>query len=152
MIRWIFALALSVSLSVSASELSIVDGSGERHVVKTQLLEQQFPASPIITANPWAPDVHKYGGIDIAALLEHYQLSDKRVRLIALDNYSVILEPGEIETLRQPILATSKDDRPLTRRDFGPSWLIVDFDQHPDLDVERTRNLSVWQLAEIAPE
>ena len=152
MLRWIMALVVGFVFPVMADELSIIDSQGERHLVKTHLLAQQFPAAPVVTANPWAPEVHQYTGINIESLLDHYGLADTRVRLIDLDNYSVVLEPGELATLRQPILATQKDGRPLTRRDFGPTWLIVDFDQHPDLDVERTRNLSVWQLAEIAPE
>lgn len=152
MVRWIVGLLMSVSLLAQASELSIIDAQGERHIVKTQWLEETFPANPIVTANPWAPEVHEYSGVDLSALLAHYGLAENPVRLIALDNYSVILQPGELEQLQNPILATRKDAKPLTRRDFGPSWLIVDFDQHPELDVERTRNLSIWQLAEIAPE
>ncbi|MGB0964559.1 MAG: hypothetical protein ACPGU3_00240 [Litorivicinus sp.] len=152
MIRWIFALVMGISLSATAADLSIVDGQGERHIVKTQWLMEQFPAEPIITKNPWAPEVHTYEGIDMAALLAHYGLDQAPVRLIALDNYSVIMQPGELDALRSPILALQKDGKPLTRRDFGPSWLIVDFDRYPELDVERTRNLSIWQLAEIAPE
>lgn len=152
MVRWILGLLMSFSLVAQASELSIIDSTGERHIVKTKLLEEKFPREPIMTANPWAPEVHEYSGIDLAALLEHYGLDQGPVRLIALDNYSVILQPGELASLNNPILATRKDAKPLTRRDFGPSWLIVDFDQYPELDVERTRNLSIWQLVEIAPE
>ncbi len=152
MFRWMCALVMGFSLSVQAADLSIVDAKGERHIIKTTKLMEQFPADPIVTKNPWAPDTHTYTGIDMQALLEHYGLADQALRLIALDNYSVIMQPGEIQSLQSPILAVEKDGQALTRRDFGPSWLIVDFDKYPELDVERTRNLSIWQLAEIAPE
>lgn len=148
----IASVLLFLGLTAGASELSIVKPDGSRETIKTTLLAEQFPTDPIQTANPWAPAKANYEGIDLNALLQHYGLNNMPVRLSALDNYSVVLNPGELETYGYPMLAISKDGKALSRRDFGPSWLIIDFDQNPEFDTERARNISVWQLTEISPE
>lgn len=147
-----FVLGLLFASSALASELTIVAASGETETVKTTVLAERFPAEPVVTANPWAPAQGTYKGIDLSALLDHYGLAGMSVRLSALDNYSVVMNPGDVADFKNPILAIEKDGKALSRRDFGPSWLIIDFDRYPELDTERARNLSVWQLTEISPE
>lgn len=149
---WMAGVFLMLSGWASAAELTIVSPGGQSETVKTSVLMERFPGETIETANPWSPDRAVYEGIDLQALLEAYELSDQPVRLVAADNYSVVLQPGELEQLKRTVLATTKNGKALSRRDFGPNWLIADFDAHPEIDVERTRNLSIWALVEIAPE
>lgn len=151
--KLIFALCLSLaSLAASATSLTIISKDGVRDVVETAVLAERFPGQAFTTTNPWVPTPVEYAGIDLAALLIAYGLDDVPVRLGAVDNYSVIMQPGELAGLQQSVLAISKDGVPLSRRDFGPAWLMVNFDAYPEINVERTRNLSVWQLNEISPE
>ena len=147
------ALVLSLFTTIAfAAELTIVGKDGARDVVDADVLAERFPAEPFTTANPWVPTPLEYTGIDLQALLDAYGLDDVAVRLSAIDNYSVVMHPGELATLKQSMLAITKGGKPLSRRDFGPSWLMMNFDAYPEIDVERTRNLSIWQLTEIRPE
>lgn len=106
------AILIACSAWVSAAELTIVTPDGAKDVVKTSVLMERFPGEVIETANPWSPDRSTYEGIDLVALLENYGLSNVPVRLVAADNYSVVLQPGELGELKRTVLATQKMARP----------------------------------------
>ena len=46
-------------------------------------------------------------------------------------------------------LVRYQDDKPLTRRNKGPVWLLMPFSEYPEFDVSPIHSFMVWQLVRI---
>mgnify|MGYP006148810241 CR=1 FL=1 len=54
------------------------------------------------------------------------------------------------ERVQVPLtLVRYQDDKPLTRRNKGPVWLLMPFSEYPEFDVSPIHSFMVWQLVRI---
>ncbi|MNE84127.1 hypothetical protein D3C80_1810000 [compost metagenome] len=76
--------------------------------------------------------------------VEHASL----IEASALNGYQQQLDLSLFEQV--PLaLVRYQDDKPLTRRNKGPLWLLMPFSAHPELDVPAIHSGMVWQLTRI---
>lgn len=111
---------------------------------------QALTQAEITTAHPWSAQARTYNGVDLNALLEqlfgHTQI--KRLNLEALNGFSIALDWSEISHF-SPILAWQDNGKVMSRRNQGPLWLILPFDQAPSVKQADFLHFMVWQLRVI---
>ena len=67
------------------------------------------------------------------------------VTAIALNDYKVDIPMADF-TQYNVILAMTVDDKPMSRREKGPLWIIYPRDDHPDLKTPEMDSRFLWQL------
>ncbi len=164
-----FLLVLSGGIEVASASMRIPKGCN-RDVFLTisgkigkttngakddyQMSEREFlalPASTVTTSTPWSPK-SEFRGPLLSKVLDEAQTKGKKLRLIALDNFSVEVDAEYLEKYGT-ILATSKDGARLTIRDFGPVFVMFPRDSFKDeLDTPVAASYLVWQLCGINVE
>lgn len=102
-----------------------------------------------VTHTPWSDVTYKFKGIAIKDILKAVGASkSSTIKLKALDDYQVVV-PWEDLIPHNAILAFSRNNVPLTRRDRGPLWLVFPRDANEILEDSKFDNYWVWQLLEI---
>lgn len=102
-----------------------------------------------VTHTPWSDVTYKFKGIAIKDILDAVGASENSsIKLRALDDYQVVV-PWKDLIPYNAILAFSRNNVPLTRRDRGPLWLVYPRDMDEDLENSKFDNYWVWQLLEI---
>lgn len=109
---------------------------------------EQLPQTTLSTHLPWLEQSATFEGVRLLTLIEHLNLSTRKLKLLALNDYSVVISHDYI-TQYNPLLAIKKDGQYLKVRDYGPYWLIISLNEHPA--AEETKHLAnmVWQLTVI---
>lgn len=111
---------------------------------------QALTQSDITTAHPWSTDPRHYHGVDINALLG-LLFNHRRVlslQLEALNDFSVAVDWSLVAPF-SPILAWQENDQVMTRRNKGPLWLMLPFDQVPKVQQADFLHFMIWQLRVI---
>ncbi|MGF1737216.1 oxidoreductase [Photobacterium satsumensis] len=123
--------------------------SGEKltHELAREQLEQ-LPQTTLSTDLPWLKQSATFEGVRLLTLLEHFNLSTSKLKLLALNDYSVVISHDYIKQYN-PLLAIKKDGQYLKVRDYGPYWVIISLNEHPE--AAETKHLAnmVWQLTFI---
>ncbi|WP_143751111.1 hypothetical protein [Marinobacter sp. LV10MA510-1] len=70
------------------------------------------------------------------------------LKLVAFNNYSTQTTFGKLKHA-DAIVATRKNDLPMSIRDRGPFWIIFPLIKRPDLENEDFYRLMSWQLSDI---
>lgn len=111
---------------------------------------QALPQAEITTSHPWSNDAHRYGGVDLNALLERLFAGQTvtQLSLEALNGFSIVLDWSRISTYR-PILAWHDNGKIMNRRNQGPLWLMLPFDQASRVNQADFIHFMVWQLRTI---
>lgn len=125
----------------------------------TGFTEQQFaslPQTALTTHTAWTAGPRRFDGVRLSALLEaaglaQEDLSGRRLRLLALNDYEVSI-PAEDCLIFNPLLARSMDGTPMERSGKGPLWLVYPRDDFPELIDQRYDHRWAWQLAAITLE
>lgn len=111
---------------------------------------QALTQSDITTAHPWSIAPQHYHGVDMNALFgllfNHRRVLS--IQLEALNDFSVAVDWSQIEAF-SPILAWQEDEQVMTRRNKGPLWLVLPFDQVPKVQQADFLHFMVWQLRAI---
>ncbi|WFU04673.1 hypothetical protein QA648_28310 (plasmid) [Rhizobium sp. CB3171] len=119
-----------------------------------EMSEREFlalPASTVTTSTPWTPK-SDFAGPLLSKVLGEVHSKGKRLRLVALDNFSVEVDADYLEKYGT-VLATSKDGVRLTIRDFGPVFVMYPRDSfRKELDTPAAASYLVWQLCGIEVE
>jgi len=100
------------------------------------------------TVTPYSEGEPVFRGVLFGDLLDAVGARGSRVRASALDRYEAEIA---IELLERydVLIALEQDGRRLSRRGKGPAWIVFPFGRHPELDSEKVRAQSVWQLATL---
>ena len=108
-----------------------------------------MPQTEFETATPWTVGVHRYRGPTLKAMLVAQGLKDvTQVRVTGLNDYQQQFNLARFAQV--PLtLVRYQDDKPLTRRNKGPVWLLMPFSEYPELDVSSIHSYMVWQLVRI---
>ncbi|MFQ2819389.1 hypothetical protein ACK3YN_10835 [Aeromonas caviae] len=119
---------------------------------ETTLDEAALAALPQVefeTATPWTLGTHRYRGPTLKSVLAAQQVdSASAIDVAALNGYQQRVDLSLFAKV--PLtLVRYQDDKPLTRRNKGPLWLLVPLSAHPDMDVSAIHNNMVWQVIRI---
>ncbi|PSJ44011.1 molybdopterin-binding protein [Zobellella endophytica] len=111
---------------------------------------QAMPQRVITTSHPWGQQPHTYRGPDLVALMSslfgHARI--KTLYLEALNGYSISVDWQKLAPF-QPVLAWQENGRVMSRREKGPLWLVLPFDQVPELQQADFLHFMTWQLRQI---
>ncbi|AEY00817.1 oxidoreductase molybdopterin binding protein [Oceanimonas sp. GK1] len=109
-----------------------------------------LPQGEITTAHPWSEQPRTYRGLDLSALLDTLFAHGKirTLYLEALNGFSVAVDWQTVAPYG-PLLAWSENGRLMSRRDKGPLWLILPYDQAPELQQAEFLHYMAWQLRYI---
>ena len=104
------------------------------------------------THSPFFPGTKTFSGPLLADLLAAAFSAEPKestpIKLIALNNYSIETTFGKLKHA-DAIVATRKNDLPMSIRDRGPFWIIFPLTKRPDLENEDFYRLMIWQLSDI---
>ncbi|MEA3251381.1 MAG: oxidoreductase [Pseudomonadota bacterium] len=102
----------------------------------------------VATRTPWTEGVSQFSGPLGRDLLEAVGAQGDSLIVKALNDFVAEIPVSDF-TKYDVILAMMRDAKRLTVRDFGPLFILYPFDQQPELQTEKIRFRSVWQVASI---
>lgn len=105
----------------------------------------------IRTAVPWdkSGTVQTWEGIPLSKLAASQKAEGRDLYVSALNDYGAMVPSSDIVRL-DPILAWSRDGKPIRTKDKGPFVVIYPFTDNPELSATETYNTrSVWHARQI---
>jgi len=99
----------------------------------------------IKTSTTWTAGTPSFKGPLARAILALVGAKGTTVTAIALNDYKVDIPMADF-THYDVILAMTVDDKPMSRREKGPLWIIYPRDDHPDLKTPEMDSRFLWQL------
>ncbi|WP_421188750.1 hypothetical protein [Aeromonas enteropelogenes] len=145
-----FILLVLASACASAASplitLVLPDGQ-QRQLNETDLAT--LPQTEFQTVTPWTRGTHRYRGPTLTTVLAAQGVPQARkIAISALNGYQQEVDLALFDGV--PLtLVRHEDDKPLTRRNKGPLWLLIPFSDYPKLDVPAIHNNMVWQVNRI---
>jgi hypothetical protein len=121
----------------------------KREITLDEAALAALPQVEFETATPWTLGTHRYRGPTLKSVLAAQQVdSASAIDVAALNGYQQRVDLSLFAKV--PLtLVRYQDDKPLTRRNKGPLWLLVPLSAHPDMDVSAIHNNMVWQVIRI---
>ncbi|WP_323901629.1 putative pterin-binding protein [Aeromonas caviae] len=145
-----FLLVLfSFGTQASSSSLLQLILPDKREITLDEAALAALPQVEFETATPWTLGTHRYRGPTLKSVLAAQQVdSASAIDVAALNGYQQRVDLSLFAKV--PLtLVRYQDDKPLTRRNKGPLWLLVPLSAHPDMDVSAIHNNMVWQVIRI---
>lgn len=97
------------------------------------------------TRTPWTEGITKFSGVRLDVLLRYVGADTNKLQAFAYDGYHSTLQDLDFE--KYPVIvATRRDNKPMSVRNLGPLWIIFPFDDYPELISEKNNANCVWQL------
>ncbi|MCQ1060264.1 oxidoreductase [Photobacterium sp. ZSDE20] len=137
---WSQSIPLAITGKNPSGEMLTLD------LTRDQL--EQLPQTTLSTNLPWLEQSATFEGVRLLTLIKHFDLPTSKLKLIALNDYSVVINHDYI-TQYNPLLAIKKDGRYLKVRDYGPYWVIISLNEHPEAAETKHLGNMVWQLTVI---
>lgn len=107
---------------------------------------EAMPVTTIETSTIWTDGVTKFEGVAATELLAAAGPNGETVTASAADGYAVDIPRAEFE---KAIIAYKMDGELLTPDQFGPYWIIFDYDGDPAVNDEAHQGWSVYQLKSL---
>lgn len=146
-----FALAISLSTGRASPQmlmpLEVTLADGEQHELELSDMDQMEQIE-FSTGTIWTDEKNSFSGVSLRALLEKLGANGTRLRLVALNDYSIEMPIVELEE-KAPIIATRMNNETMTIRDKGPYWVVYPYDASPKYRTETHYARSVWQLRRL---
>ncbi len=139
----------SFGTQASSSSLLQLILPDKREITLDEAALAALPQVEFETATPWTLGTHRYRGPTLKSVLAAQQVdSASAIDVAALNGYQQRVDLSLFA--KAPLtLVRYQDDKPLTRRNKGPLWLLVPLSAHPDMDVSAIHNNMVWQVIRI---
>ncbi len=139
----------SFGTQASSSSLLQLILPDKREITLDEAALAALPQVEFETATPWTLGTHRYRGPTLKSVLAAQQVdSASAIDVTALNGYQQRVDLSLFAKV--PLtLVRYQDDKPLTRRNKGPLWLLVPLSAHPDMDVSAIHNNMVWQVVRI---
>ncbi len=139
----------SFGTQASSSSLLQLILPDKREITLDETALAALPQVEFETATPWTLGTHRYRGPTLKSVLAAQQVdSASAIDVAALNGYQQRVDLSLFAKV--PLtLVRYQDDKPLTRRNKGPLWLLVPLSAHPDMDVSAIHNNMVWQVIRI---
>jgi len=112
---------------------------------------ERLPQSSLVTTTPWTEGPQRFDGVRLVELLRLLEAGGKKIRLIALNDYSVTMSLQRYAPF-DPLLALTRNGKRMRIAEKGPIWLVFPQDDFPELNQARVHDLWVWQLRELVVE
>lgn len=140
---------ISFGTQASSSSLLQLILPDKREITLDEAALAALPQVEFETATPWTLGTHRYRGPTLKSVLAAQQVdSASAINVAALNGYQQRVDLSLFAKV--PLtLVRYQDDKPLTRRNKGPLWLLVPLSAHPDMDVSAIHNNMVWQVIRI---
>ncbi len=139
----------SFGTQASSSSLLQLILPDKREITLDEAALAALPQVEFETATPWTLGTHRYRGPTLKSVLAAQQVDNaSAIDVAALNGYQQRVDLSLFAKV--PLtLVRYQDDKPLTRRNKGPLWLLVPLSAHPDMDVSAIHNNMVWQVIRI---
>lgn len=139
----------SFGTQASSSSLLQLILPDKREITLDEAALAALPQVEFETATPWTLGTHRYRGPTLKSVLAQQQVdSASAIDVAVLNGYQQRVDLSLFAKV--PLtLVRYQDDKPLTRRNKGPLWLLVPLSAHPDMDVSAIHNNMVWQVIRI---
>ncbi|MBZ9559850.1 MULTISPECIES: oxidoreductase [unclassified Modicisalibacter] len=105
----------------------------------------------VATHTPWTDGVSHFAGPLGRDLLDRVGAKGEVLRVKALNDYVSELPACDFYDY-DVLLALERDGKPMSVRSFGPLFVLYPFDAKPELQTEKIRFRSVWQVVSIEVE
>lgn len=133
-------------LMIRSESLPAGEQPGEIALSESQLLA--LPTHTITTATEWTPR-SRFEGPLLSDVLALAKVRGKSIRLFALDDYSITIPWSDMDRYGI-ILAHSQNGEHLSKRKFGPLFLVYPRDQYASmLDTPTGTEKFTWQVCGI---
>jgi len=109
---------------------------------------RRLPRRSFATETIWTSGVQVFAGVPLFALLEHFAITGRELVLSAANDYRITIPIPEIGRLT-PIIAYERNGKAMTARDYGPLWLVYDYDNDAANRTQTAFSRSIWQLDHI---
>lgn len=109
-----------------------------------------LPTSTITTSTEWTP-LSRFDGPLLSDVLKLAPVQGKTLHIFALDDYSISI-PWSDMAQYGVILAHSQDGQRMSRRRFGPLFVIYPRDKFASLQTPVTGAKFIWQVCRIDVE
>lgn len=109
---------------------------------------RSLPRSSFATSTIWTSGVQQFTGVPLLTLLAHYGIKGKELELSAVNDYRVTIPMTEIGQ-RTPLVAYERNGKAMSARDYGPLWLVYDYDGDAASRTQTAFSRSIWQLDQI---
>ena len=100
------------------------------------------------TETYWTDSIQQFEGIPAKAILELVGVTEGKLRVYGLDDYSAAV-PVEDFYDHRTIIALKNHGKYMRVRDKGPLWLIYPLDDKQLLKKKQINSRSVWQMSRI---
>lgn len=139
----------SFGTQASSSSLLQLILPDKREITLDEAALAALPQVEFETATPWTLGTHRYRGPTLKSVLAQQQVdSASAIDVAALNGYQQRVDLSLFAKV--PLtLVRYQDDKPLTRRNKGPLWLLIPLSAHPEMDVSAIHNNMVWQTIRI---
>lgn len=114
----------------------------------TDLALRSLPRYSFATSTIWTSGVQQFTGVPLLTLLEHYGIKGRELELSAVNHYRITIPMSDIGQ-RTPLVAYERNGKPMSARDYGPLWLVYDYDGDPASRTKTAFSRSIWQLDQI---
>ncbi len=145
----LMAVLPAAGWSAGPPRLTVVGPEGERSYSVAEL--RAMGEAEITTSTPWTDGVERFTGVTLAQVLGDKAPAGGTLRLIALNDYESQMPVADVGH-NVPVIAYSRNGRPMSIRDKGPFWVVFPFDSGTQYQSEQTFSRSVWQLVRIVIE
>lgn len=125
-------------------------GAQRRVVALTEAQLMALPVATITTSTEWTP-VSRFDGPLLNDVLELAGARGKTLEIFAADDYSISIPWSDLARYGV-ILAHSRDGERMTRRRFGPLFVVYPRDKFPALQTPTMGARFIWQVCRIDVE
>lgn len=125
-------------------------GSGcEKSVTLSEQQLRSLPQQTFKTSHTWTNAPEELSGPLLADVLQLACPKPKKIYIRALNEYSVSVAFDKVKKY-EPILVMSANGKPLSIRDKGPLWVMINFDRFKEIPERSLDEMLVWQLYYIS--
>jgi hypothetical protein len=125
--------------------LTITDPDAGEKIALDRAGLESLPRRSFETTTIWTEGVKTFEGVPLSAILNRMGISEGKVRLTAVNDYSVEI-PVEEVLQNDPLIADLVDGQEMSLRDKGPLWLVYPYDSDTRYQNETFFARSIWQL------
>lgn len=155
------ALLLATAFPASGADLAKAEGKVILNIIGNisksnspsgveidKAMIESLPVVSFSTPTPWTEGDTEWTGVRLNEFLEYVGAESQEMHIKALDGYEVDFKNVDLQ--KYPvIIAYKQNGEYMSVRDLGPLWIMFPFADHPELDIQFNRSLSVWQIREI---
>lgn len=144
--------AIAEDAPVLLEVMRMQDGEATETVSFTKNELEALEQAEIVTHNEFVDGEKTFNGPHVETVIAALDLEDAELaRFYAIDDYSVEITLEEINKYH-PILAMQMDGEELTKRDFGPIWVMYPLDEFEELQDAVYNSRLIWQAVRIEIE